>query len=100
MYHATQHHNADAIQQQGLRAQRTGCASASKQFDGEGVYLFSERADAEEFMDLNCVEHYAIFEVDTDSLDMIEDPEYAEPGLEPMSMIVTGDVPPSKVTLL
>lgn len=100
MYHAAQTVNANAIEQDGLRAQRTRCASANEQFDGQGVYLFCDRADAEEFMELNCASDYVIYEVDADGLDMVEDPEYAEPGLEAMSMIVTSDVPTSKITRL
>lgn len=95
MYHATELDRKEGIETNGLYARPT--EAALRIFGGAGVWLFASLDDAKAFAALNYNQYdgYVIFEVDTDGLVVIDDPEY-DTGT---SYICTEDIPADRLAV-
>ena len=90
LYHATDLHNADSIDEHGLIARPTYASTRGDQYAGVGVWMFADTDLAEEYASDNFFDGYVIFEVEADDINLVPDAEYDTDE----SWICTHDVAP------
>ena len=77
LYHATSAKNIKGILSAGIKANRSGKISNNVRLNDSFVYAFDNIGDAENFIIYdNNENHYAIFAIETDGMEVVTDSEY------------------------